>query len=240
MLKKRRALIALACLALPLAGGAQANAAPRTIAFSGETWTVKESRGKVGPGPNYFSASTKNVWVDTQGRLHLRIAKNRGKWWSAEVIGTRSLGHGTYTWTLDSPVDALNPNAVLGLFTWSNTAGYANRELDIEFSRWGNPFAATNAQFVVQPYDAPGHWQPFVQPSVASSEHGFTWAPGSVAFRSSSGSVPSWTYLGGDVPPAGDETPRMNLWLAGGSAPTDGNPVEVIIRSFTFTPLPTG
>lgn len=30
----------------------------------------------------------------------------------------------------------------------------------------------------------------------------------------------------------------MNLWLAGGAAPTDGKPVEVVIRSFTFTPLP--
>lgn len=239
MLTRPRALIALACLVLPVAGAPDASAAPRTISFSGETWTVKASNGRVGPGPNYFSASTNNVWVDAQGRLHLRIAKSRGKWWNAEVIGMRSLGHGTYTWTLDSPVDALDPNAVLGLFTWSNASDYANRELDIEFSRWSNPFAAANAQFVVQPYDAPGHLQPFVQPAAASSAHGFTWGPGTVAFTSSTGSVPTWTYTGADVPPAGDETPRMNLWLFRGAAPTDGKPVEVVIRSFTFTPLGT-
>ena len=27
----------------------------RTIDFSGYTWTVEASQGKVGPGPNYFS-----------------------------------------------------------------------------------------------------------------------------------------------------------------------------------------
>ena len=231
-------MIAGALLAVSGVVTAQAAAAPRTIDFSGATWIVKAPGSKIGPGPNYFSDSSSNVWVDTRGRLHLRISKSRGKWWSAEVIGSRSLGHGTYTWTLDSRVDAINPNAVLGLFTWSNTPGFANREIDVEFSRWGNPLTATNAQFVVHPSDAAGHLQPFAQPSAAVSAHGFTWAPGSVAFTSSTGSVPSWSYLALDVPPAGDETPRMNLWLVGGAAPTDGRPVEVVVRSFTFTPLP--
>lgn len=237
-MQMRRMRVVVATFAVIAVGAVPAVAAPRTITFAGQEWTVKASTGKVGPGPNLFSGSASNVWVDASGRLHLKITRSKGKWWSAEVIGTQSLGHGTYAWTLDSRVDALDPNAVLGLFTWSDTAAFANRELDIEFSRWGNPFAPTNAQFVVQPYDAAGHLQPFVQPAADTSRHGFTWAPGSVAFTSSAGSVPSWAYVGSDVPPAGDERPRMNLWLFHGAAPTDGKPVEVVIGDFTFTPLP--
>ena len=45
---------------------------PREIQFSGHTWLVKDSGGaKWGPGPNVFSPSTDNVWVDALGRLHL-------------------------------------------------------------------------------------------------------------------------------------------------------------------------
>ena len=234
---RRGTTVIAAMLAVATAGAAHAVAAPRTISFSGQEWTVKASTGKVGPGPNHFSASTNNVWVDALGRLHVKITRSRGKWWSAEVIATRSLGHGTYTWTLDSRVDALDPNVVLGLFTWSDESLFANRELDIEFSRWGNALAPANAQFVVQPYDVSGHLQSFVQPAADTSRHGFTWAPGSVTFTSSTGSLPSWTYAASDVPPAGDETPRMNLWLEGGAAPISGRAVEVVIRDFTFTPL---
>ena len=234
---RRRGTIMMASALLALgAGGSAASAATRTISFSGLEWTVKAGSTAIGPGPNFFSASPSNVWVDKGGRLHLKITRSQGRWWSAEVIGTRSLGHGTYTWTLDSRVDALDPNVVLGLFTWSDSPAFANREIDIEFSRWGNPLATANGQFVVQPHSAAGHLQPFRQLPVARSQHGFTWVPGSVAFASVGGSVPAWSYLGADVPPAGDERPRMNLWLNGGAAPTDGRPVEVILSAFRFTP----
>lgn len=235
----RRIVVAAAAIGVLGAGASQALA--RTVTFSGQTWTVKSSpTAVVGPGPNFFSDSAGNVWVDTQGRLHLRIVKSGGRWQSAEVIGTRSLGLGTYTWTFDSRVDALPPSVVLGLFTWSNYEGYANREMDVEFSRWGNPFATTNAQFAVQPFDLAGHLMRFLAAPAATSTHSFRWAPGSVAFTSSTGSVPSWTYTGADVPPPGDETPRMNLWLYQGAPPANGKAVEVVIRSFTFTPLPPG
>ena len=59
---------------------------PRTFAWNGETWMVKRSTGRVGPGPNYFSDSTNNVWVDGSNRLHLKITKSGNKWQCAEVI----------------------------------------------------------------------------------------------------------------------------------------------------------
>src|SRR5512135_1367048 len=124
---------------------------PRTISFSGTSWSVKTSSGRVGPGPNYFSDSTSNVWVDAQGRLHLKILKVKNRWTCAEVVSQASFGYGTYRFTLDSPVDALDPSAVLGLFTWNDDPAYNHREIDIEMSRWGAA-ANQNAQYVVQPY----------------------------------------------------------------------------------------
>src|SRR5438067_10871709 len=112
---RRLVFCALVALALPAAAGSPA--ATRTISFSGYSWAVKSSHGKVGPGPNSFSSSSQNVWVDGQGRVHLAITRSRNRWYCAEVLATRSFGYGTYTFTLDSPVDALHPNVTLGPVT---------------------------------------------------------------------------------------------------------------------------
>ncbi len=210
---------------------------PDKIAWSGATWAIKTSRSAVGPGPNVFDKA--NVSVDAAGGLHLRIAKSAsGAWACAEIIGPTSYGYGTYTFTLASRVDTLDPNVVLGLFTWSDRAPYAHREIDIEFARWGNADDPTNAQYVVQPYGTAGHLQRFTQPDAATSTHRFTWQPGRVTWQSLDGSgnpIANYTYTGSDVPKPGDERVRLNLWLFGGAAPTDGAPVEVIVSSFVFT-----
>ncbi|MEJ7771141.1 MAG: hypothetical protein WKF51_04520 [Geodermatophilaceae bacterium] len=48
--------------------------------------------------------------------------------------------------------------------------------------------------------------------------------------------VAEWDYRGPDVPVAGDERTRINLWLYGGAAPTDGAEVEVVLSAFGFKP----
>lgn len=150
--------IALVLAALLISGCATTtvHAQPRVIAFAGYDWVVKNYAWEVGPGPNRFSDNSRNVWVDAAGRLHLRIEKRKKTWYCAEVICTESLGHGTYRFYLDSDVAELDPNVVLGLFTWSDTPGFNNREVDIEFSRWGDR-NGPNAQFVVQPYYFPNN-----------------------------------------------------------------------------------
>ena len=196
---------------------------------------MKASSEPVGPGPNVFSDSQKNVWVDARGRLHLRIAYAGGRWRCAEVVNPQSLGYWTYTFVLDSRVDSLDPNATLGLFTYGSDPAYANRELDIEFARWSNPADPTNAQFVVQPYDAAGHLVRIRQAGASTSTDAFAWRPGSVAFTASAAAPASWTYSGADVPVPGDEHARLNLWLFRGAAPANGKPVEVVVRSFAFS-----
>ena len=210
------------------------NPPPPPLSFGGLQWYVKSSAGKVGPGPNYFSSA--NAFVDAGGRLHLRIDRDkRRRWQSAEVFASTSLGYGTYRWTVDGDVSDLDPNVVLGLFTWSDDPAQAHREIDVEVASWGSTTDPTNAQFVVQPWDAPDHMVRFTQPA-GTSVFEFTWSAGRVEFRSTVGAsiVREWTYTGADVPTPGDEKTHMNLWLMNGSPPVNGQPVEVVLSDFAF------
>jgi hypothetical protein len=240
---------ALLVLAEVFGGGAAARPVagrPRVIRFAGHEWTVKASGGEpVGPGPNHFSDSRRSVWVDARGRLHLRIARRRGRWWAAEVVSRASFGHGTYRFVLDTPVDALPPSVVLGLFTWDDDPAFAHREIDVELSRWDDPRNAANAQYAVQPYEQPGNLHPFTVPAAAPSTHEFAWRPDAIRFRSLAGLLAEpppggdvlreWAWAGA-VPPAGAEQARINLWLYQGIPPADGRPVEIVVADFTFVP----
>lgn len=217
----------------------------RTVEFAGATWEVKASTVNLaGPGPNYFSYDPSDVFVDAQGRLHLRISYRNGRWWSTEVINTEPLAYGIYTFTLASRVDQLDPWAVAGLFTWDTGAPQVNyREIDIELSRWGQP-ANDNAQFVVQPWSTPGNMHRFdVQLQSTASTHRFEWLPDQVRFASYRGNasppaagdlIEAWTYNGADVPPIGGGHVRINLWLAEGHPPA--GPQELIVESFQQPP----
>jgi YVTN family beta-propeller protein len=218
----------------------------REIEFSGRTWRVKASEGPVGPGPNYFSDREEDVWVDGDGRLHMSIVHRDGRWYCTEVISSESFGYGVYSFTLSSRVDTLDKIAVLGLFTWDDTAPEHNyREIDIEFARWGAE-TGNNAQYVVQPWDHPENLHRFRLDLTGDlSTHSFDWRASSVQFSSFQGhaSLPapgdelqSWLYTGPDVPPAGKENARINLWLMNGYPPSDGQRIEVIVDAFDFLP----
>jgi hypothetical protein len=199
-----------------------------------------------GPGPNYFSDSTNNVWVDTAGQLHLRIANRTNQWQCAELISARTFGYGGYRFELASSVDAINLNVILGLFTWSDDPAFTDREIDIECSRWGNTVDPNNAQFVVQPYNLSGHLARYATPAGdTNSTHLFNWQTNGVTFQSQQGNflanpppakiTTNWTYSL-DTPVTGDENMRINLWLMNGLAPTDHNEQEFVIKSFRFVP----
>jgi hypothetical protein len=211
------------------------------ISFSGYQWTVKDSAGSdVGPGPNSFDAQ--NVSVDGDGCLHLRIVERNGVWTCSEVIADISPGYGTYRVTYKTRVDDLDANVVLAMFTWSDASADAHREIDVELSRWGDP-SNDNAQWVVQPYTTRGRihrWNLVLSDDEPGSIHTFRWLVGSVRFEShkldGTRLTPPWTHASRTVPKHGDENPRLNLWLYGGAAPTDGQPVEVVVTKFEYLP----
>jgi hypothetical protein len=226
--------------------------ARRTVDFSGYTWNVKSTvappyEGPVGPGPNYFSADPGDVWVDAGGNLHLTITQRDGKWYASEIYTRTPMDCGTYTFTLASPIDQLDKNAVLGLFTWDETdPAYAHREIDIEYSRWGDA-AGPNSQYVVQPFDHPGNRHQFNTSLTGPfSTHSFKWELEDILFNSRQGHAPSlganiesWLYTGPDIPAPGRGNARINLWLYNGLAPSDGQRVEVVVEGFDYEPLAT-
>jgi hypothetical protein len=217
----------------------------RTLRFSGYDWNVKYSDDlRVGPGPNYFSDAWEDVWVDENDRLHLKIVHRDGNWYATEVFTKVPFGYGKYVFYLASGVDQLDKNVVLGLFTWETVSppGYHNREIDIEFAKWGVE-GGDNAQYVVQPCGPRSFpWGL----SGADSTHGFDWQPRRVYFQSFEGhqafpvpnadAIQSWEYVGSCIPPEGVGNARINLWLTGGNPPSDGKEVEVIIERFDFLP----
>ena len=221
----------------------------RFLNFSGYDWWVKNSTGTVGPGPNYFSDATNNVWTDTNGWLHLRITHRTNAWECAEIISARTFGPGSYRFELNSVVDNLNPNVTLGLFTYSDDPAFTEREIDVEGGRWQIPTDTNNAQFVVQPYNLANHLVRYrVPPGLADSTHLFVWETNRISWQSQTGAysaaatnlIASYVFNNAaDVPQSGDEVVHLNLWLVNGIPPTDNNEVEVIIQSFNFVPLGT-
>ncbi len=209
----------------------------RIIHFAAYDWTVKSSLIPVGPGPNLFSDSLQNVWVDGQGYLHLKITKQSdGKWYCAEIVGTQSLGYGTYSFDLLDTKQLSDPNVVLGLFTWSDDPGpqQNHREIDVEVSQWaipGNP----NTQFVVQPWQVPANMMRFDIHLDRPSLHTFHWRNDSISFmtKQNESVVKFWRYTGTSIPTPGIENPRLNLWIFQN---TPSQEIEVVIRNFTFTP----
>jgi hypothetical protein len=253
------------------------NPSRRMISFANQPWEVTASPVKINPGPNYFSDSNNNVFIDSNGDLHLKITEDSsGNWYSAQIATPpqpsqgqplqQTYGYGTYTFNLASAVDGLDPNVVAGLFTWSDDPAYAgpyspwtnspqggvpsHSELDVEFSKWGNPSNPYNAQFVVQPYTNNGARYQFVMPpGYNNSTAIINWFPDGISFKvqDTSGNVIAEYSYPGPVPPPGDnggwlgpvpslQQVRLNLWLVNGNPPQNGMDAEVVVSNFTYTP----
>lgn len=222
----------------------------RTMSFGGRSWRVK-GPGYYGPGPNSFCDTGSCIWVDAGDRMHLTVQKIGATWYSTEAALEEPLGYGDYIFTTIGRLDALHPNIVLGLFPWEYGACYdpANgwwnpyNEIDVEFSRWGNP-ANSVGQFVAQPYDYPGNINRFAATFSEGerTSHAFRWLADRVEFRSWRGGpadespanlIHAWTYTGPHIPRPEQPRIHVNLWQFSGPPTT---PQEVVLEAFTFVP----
>jgi len=212
----------------------------RIIRFSGFEWLVRTTDdGLEGPGPNRFSDSDENVWVDEAGRLHLKIVQKGGLWYCSGITLRQSLGYGKYIFYVSSKVGELDQHAVAGLFTYKND----EEEIDIEFSKWSKP-DNMDAQFAVQPSDLPGNKMRYnLDLPGELSTHVFHWQPEKIDFVSLQGHglsqdednlIHEWTYTGGNIPPANGERLKINLWLFRGQSPSDRKEQELIIDHIEF------
>jgi hypothetical protein len=210
--------------------------------FAGYTWRVRDTQGSPsGPGPNIFTSSPENVWLDVQGQLHLRITNRNGIWHCGEIYSEDSFGYGSYTFFTGSRVDIIDKNSILGLFTYLDDTN----EIDIEFARWGWE-GGTNLDYVCQPGQTSGnaHSFDFALTDVQST-HNFNWQASEIKYRSLYGHhyeppspghvIQTWNYTGADIPPESTERVHMNLWLMDGNPPSDGQELEIVISDFNFT-----
>jgi hypothetical protein len=202
------------------------------VRFAGFEWVLKSSP-RFEPGPNVWTDDPAHIWVDDAG-LHLTVAERNGQWYAVEATLNRSLGYGTYTFETSTDVAQLDPQVVLGLFTYNYVdPNYSHREIDIEFSPRLGLTPGAGGHFTVQPFARPGNSLDFPISSPWDGSHRFEWRPGRVTFQSRG---VTWAYTGPDVPEAGGEHARVNLWLLGGHPPTDRTRLHVAISTFRHTP----
>jgi len=240
--------LTLAIVLLDLGGGA---ASAATLSWKGHTWQVT-SGGMAG----VCQGDPKNVTVDGDGFLHLRIANSGGAWTSSELFTTDRLGFGTYQWQVDGPIDTYDKNVVLGLFPYGPAAGLGGdgtNEIDIEYSRWGQ---ANGPNGDWTDYPASGNTvgelsYTFSLGGTTLSTSRFTWSSTAITDALLKGLQPvdgstavlkTWTYA---PPTPSMNIPQqplplgMNLWCFD-APPSDGSPVEIVIRDFVFVPAGAG
>lgn len=213
--------------------------------WSGITWCVRD-QAVSGPGPNRWDP--RNVWVDIAGRLHLAIVERDGVWTSAELASATAHGFGDYEFVLGSAVGDLDPNVVLGLFTYPNSGGDGLHEIDIEFARWGRTDAGP-LNYTVYPAVRgltmrTRNGLPW-RTEAARSMHRFTREPARVHFASYDTPAPTlatrpvatWTHeaaLSSGAITQGRWPLHLNLWLFRGQPPTNGRAVEVIVEAVRY------
>jgi len=217
----------------------------RKIWFSGYEWEVRPySDTLAGPGPNYFSGSEDDVWIDRKGQLHLKITKKDGRWYCSEVMTKVSLGYGRYIFQTTGSPEKLDKNVVVGLFTWDKDSKYYHREIDIEFAKWGQD-EKLNAQYTVQPWEEAGNIKRFkIDADAGDTTHVFEWNEDYIFFQSFRGHdisppskesiIESWRNTGTNIPPPGNEKVLIDFWLNEGNAPSDGNNAEIVVKAFKF------
>ena len=210
----------------------------KTIHFSGYDWklrTVSSNRG--GVAQLYDPA---NAGTDESGALHLRITKDSDKWHCAEINLTRSLGYGTYRFTVrDSSF--LEPAVVLSMFTWDETSAEQNhREFGVEIGRWGDP-TSRNAHFIVQPYYVAANVASFVLPTGRVS-YSVLWRPENLQFKAVRGDeksnarpIAERSFTSG-IPTPGNESLHLNLYIFGTSRIPLKQPTEVVVEKFEYIP----
>lgn len=208
------------------------------LIFSGYSWDVKD--GYYGPGKNHWSA--RNVWVDTDGSLHLQLS-NSGRGWQCAEVSTQAFGYGLYRFYVAGPVDQLDRNAVVGLFLYPGPyLPYRDQsEIDIEFARWGRD-GAPAGHFSVLPTT---HKFPIVLQGEYTT-HQFLWLPDRIEFTSFHGHreltddtvIARWV-LGPEGRNRMPQPPlqlHINYWLFIGRPPIQAVQPEIIIRRFEFIP----
>jgi hypothetical protein len=211
---------------------------PRTVRFSSYDWMLRQSPSERG-GFNHYAAD--NVRVADDGALHLSLAQRSGVWTSAEVILTRTLGYGTYMFSVRD-TGPLDPAALLTFYTYDEDGPADSfREMAIALRR-SDARALLTGQYMLQPNYVAANVARFVVPPGLVT-HSLRWEPGRVVFATARGRRP--TSVGRNniqqeftvgVPSTGKERVRIALYYFRNAPLQPQRHVEVVIDRFQHFP----
>ncbi|MGA2420883.1 MAG: hypothetical protein ABSG69_12425 [Candidatus Acidiferrum sp.] len=212
----------------------------KVLRFSGYDWNVRTIAGDRGGTNNLYDAD--NAWTDASGALHLRIKKRDGKWSCAELVGSRSLGYGTYI-AVVRDISHLQPAAVLSMNTFDDFGGEQHyREIDVEMSRWGDAANKNNAQYGIQPFYVPGNVAAFAEPP-GTLTHSMHWESGLAKFKTvrgdsmnASAPVVSEHVFTAGVPTPGQEKLEFLFYVIASNKNPMQKEDEVVVEKFEYLP----
>ena len=239
------ALLSILTLCQP--AGAQGEYMESWINFSGYAWYLRNTEEAAGPMGNRFAGEGRSVILNSDKSLTLTLSRKAGLYYGAEAVLWRPLGYGTYIFRVRTRLDALDPNLVLGLFSYSSLEKAAYDEVDIEFSAWGGLGDPVRGQYAVQPFDRVGHISFFdLGFREGKISYSFDWGKDRIDFMSWKGYGPrpaegaasilsAWTYSpASEMPDPRRAKVCMNLYLAGRPGPAGSGLDSVVVDSFQF------
>ncbi|MGH7655294.1 MAG: glycoside hydrolase family 16 protein [Gemmatimonadaceae bacterium] len=251
-----RALPALLAIASALASACASVAphgsapCPTQIHFGGLDWSVSNAAERFPGAARGFAWNECNVKIeslaDGQSVLVLSLRKEAHGWRGAQIESENTFQYGTFALATESslrPMLVDSPSAVLGFFAYVGPA-YAN-EIDMEFTRWGNP-AIPPMHYTVW-HNVKGGATPNPESSFASgvdSEfvrpalHRFIWTDHAVTFGSSArdrGAPIGRPFIVHANVPTKPMHIMLNLWVERQANMGTATEYEVRISSVTHT-----
>ncbi len=212
------------------------------VSFSGYQWRVRKVPSNRGGTRNPYDPS--NVYVDQSGALHLQIINRNNEWTCSEVNVTRSLGYGTYVFTVEDTSN-LDPAVSFTMFTWDHSSKQGNHgEFDVNIGRWGDPRNENgDAQFAVQPAFLPLNLSRFKTPG-GKLQYTIVWEEGRVTMLTTQVSgketrLVSKHVFTDEVPKPVDESVRMALYVYSDpnhKLPAIRERAEVVVDHFEYLP----
>jgi hypothetical protein len=211
-----------------------------TLNWSGRSWTIADDSNYGGhPGFHW----NPNTTVDANGYLHLNLEKVNGAWYASMIWDNNPTGYGVYEFVMQG-IHALDPNAVLGLFTYAPSG---TQEIDFEQALWG---ATSGNTWDIAIHGPSTKVVPFSVPMPNNNDVYcvFEWTPTGESFlmQDATGEILYGTIPPTTIPIAVSATspdpvktfinlyPRSNFNL-GVSYPPASNQ-SYVIKSFTFSP----
>ncbi len=227
-------VLALSLMAALVPAPAGAERYRRQFRWSGYTWQVRLARHE-DPGRNTWWDAKANVRVQSDGSLRLAITHAGSVWRCVELASKRRLGYGRYRWVVGSPLDAMDPHAVLALFTDDSVHRSPYGEQIFEFATWADP-SLLPGWAVSWSRRAKRDDSFALSPSPPYTIE-VTWLARTVQLRmvDAAGTV---LYDRTRVERSDGEfmLARMSYWLFRGPPAGGAPPAAIVLRSFAFTP----